>query len=302
MARKDFFGCTLKVDGVRHWLGKWPTRKEALIARDRALLHFGVDKPLAFPRESRRLGPISPEDLRRSKHEAFKATTASRFQGVHKSPKTDGWYAIIIVDDRIVFLGAYPRDGELAAAEAVDRACRFHGRPQVNFPERRLAAKSPALLRKEQRLLRGTSKYFGVTSVGDSARPWRFQLTLPGGLHVAVTGYKTDKLAAIARDRAVIHYGVDSPVNFPEEARKAGPVDVDTLRREVRAKRKRHTTSRYRGVTWQPARSRWTVKISALGVWHFVGYFKEEREAAEAYDAAAKRYLGAKAARRLNFP
>jgi hypothetical protein len=50
------------------------------------------------------------------------------------------------------------------------------GRTAPNFPERKPAAKSPELLRLDRRILRGTSRYFGVTRRSGSARPWYFQL------------------------------------------------------------------------------------------------------------------------------
>jgi hypothetical protein len=300
MARKWTYAARIEVDGFVHLLGRWRTRAEALLARDRAIQYFGVDRPLTYPKQARRLGPLSPEGLRKLVRDQVKATTASRFIGVYWKHRTSSWLALVRVDDRLVSVGVYA--DEEAAAEAVDQASRFLGLEPPNFPDRKLAARSPAQLRAKQRILRGTSKFFGLTSRAGAARPWFFQLHLPDGTYVEVGGYKTERIAALARDRAVLHYRAESPVNLPAKAKQLGPADIDTLRREVAATRKRLCTSKYRGVRWRSDRDRWTVYIRADKVLHFVGEFRKERDAAEAYDSAARRLLGPAAARRLNFP
>lgn len=53
----------LYIDRVAHDVGPWPTAEEAAIARDRAILYFGVDNALVRPRASKKLGPASPDEL-----------------------------------------------------------------------------------------------------------------------------------------------------------------------------------------------------------------------------------------------
>lgn len=304
MAKKWNINPRIKVDGVTHSLGNWRTKREALIARDRAILYFKLDLPLAFPNESRKLGPLSPEGLRELVRDQVRKTMASKYVGVYWHPKKRSWYAQIRIDQKQVSLGVYGDDEE-EAAEAVDRAARFLKRPPPNFPDRKLGARSPEDLRADRRVMRGGSRLYGVTARdrADAERPWFFQMKLPDGTPTSVGGYKTDKLAALARDRAVLFYKLDSPINFPEEAKKKGPADITALRREITAIRKRHANSRYRGVRWRNDRQRWAVYIGAKGEKHFVGEFEKEVDAAKAYDKAAKKLLGARAAaRRLNFP
>lgn len=60
-------------------------------------------------------------------------------------------------------------------------------------------------------------------------------------------------------------------------------------------------SSQFRGVRWQRApSSRWLVQITHQGTMRYVGLFKDEEEAARAYDAAA-RLLG-RPEQTLNFP
>ena len=58
-------------------------------------------------------------------------------------------------------------------------------------------------------------------------------------------------------------------------------------------------TSRYRGVSFKKDKNRWQANIFD-GRHHFLGYFQCERDAAVAYDAAAKKRFGGFIG--LNFP
>lgn len=62
----------------------------------------------------------------------------------------------------------------------------------------------------------------------------------------------------------------------------------------------RVTTSRYKGVSWEPSRNRWAAYIRVNRVRIHLGRFSEETDAARAYDTAAKEFFGPFA--RLNFP
>jgi len=79
------------------------------------------------------------------------------------------------------------------------------------------------------------------------------------------------------------------------------------LRLATRAQNNRHTrrtkktgSSKYKGVSWYNREKRWVVKITTDGITIPIGYFKDEIEAAKAYDRDAKKYHGEFAA--LNFP
>ena len=58
--------------------------------------------------------------------------------------------------------------------------------------------------------------------------------------------------------------------------------------------------SKYKGVTFDKMRQKWNAQICVNGKRIFLGTFKDETEAAKAYDSAAKRHFGEFAA--LNFP
>jgi len=51
-------------------------------------------------------------------------------------------------------------------------------------------------------------------------------------------------------------------------------------------------TSRFKGVYWHNKRKKWMAKISCLGKSYWLGVFKNEKDAAKAYDYAALRHFG----------
>jgi len=65
-------------------------------------------------------------------------------------------------------------------------------------------------------------------------------------------------------------------------------------------KRKKNTSSRFIGVSFDKEHRKWRAAISYQGKKIWLGYFDNEIDAACAYDAAARKYYGEFA--RLNFP
>jgi hypothetical protein len=58
--------------------------------------------------------------------------------------------------------------------------------------------------------------------------------------------------------------------------------------------------SQYRGVCWEKSINKWTATIWYDSKKHYLGCFEDEKEAAKAYDQAARAQHGKKA--QLNFP
>jgi len=63
---------------------------------------------------------------------------------------------------------------------------------------------------------------------------------------------------------------------------------------------KTHGTSKYKGVSWDSSRGQWRAFITVHNTSNFLGRFHDEREAAFAYDAAARASFGEFA--HTNFP
>lgn len=54
----------------------------------------------------------------------------------------------------------------------------------------------------------------------------------------------------------------------------------------------RNNVSGYRGVTWNAKRQQWHATITAYGQRYFLGWFKDSKEAAKAYDQKAREVFG----------
>jgi hypothetical protein len=303
------------VRGKRVYLGTWATPRKAAIARDRASLFFRLAAPLGLPGTSRKLGACAPRDLIWSARKQRKISSGkSQFFGVAWDPAQRRWAALVSIDGHQRRIATFDREDHAAVARDRVLLRTFGRRALLNFPSRRLRPASIDEIRKDIRRDRkrtATSRYLGVhrnlPSVRRNRESWGAHLVTRDGngprvLNLGV--WPTERKAAVARDRAVLHYvragSRDVMLNFPTLSRKLTPADAISLRQEAHRQYKATTTSRYRGVCRaSPDSARWVSRIWVDGKDHFLGVFETEEAAARAYDKAALRLRGTAAA--LNF-
>ena len=95
-----------------------------------------------------------------------------------------------------------------------------------------------------------------------------------------------------------IHYG-EYPASVVDHAdgdpsnNKINNLRLATRQENNRNRRpSRGSSSRYLGVMWRPAKGFWEAAIRFDGKQHFLGYFRDEWEAAQAYNRAASEKFG----------
>jgi hypothetical protein len=286
----------LSVGGRRLQLGRWATKREAAVARDRAALNFGLDARLNFPRASRALGPASPEELRRIAHSRRgRKDRGCPYIGV-KRAQASGWNAALNVNGTRYHLGRLPT--QKLAALWRDRAALYYGASSLvrNFPDQKVSPASAEELREEARLMIrervGTagvpgSRYGGVEVIQEQFAA----VVRIDGRPVRAGTYATEREAAIARDRAVLHLGSGDELNFPAAARLLGPASPIELRREARSRSKtRKGSSPYVGVRWVPKAKKWLARATVDGKARTLGYYEHARDAAIARERVIAYY------------
>jgi hypothetical protein len=139
---------TLLHGGKRLRLGSWPSKRAADVARDRAILYFGLNRPLRLPKVSTKLGPASPAELvRLARMRTRNKDYASPYFGV--TPSAGLWRVSVYHHGQVTRVSGYASDEE--AAVAYDRLALHLLGPDalLNFPGRRLKPASVVELRRE---------------------------------------------------------------------------------------------------------------------------------------------------------
>lgn len=192
----------VKIEGQRLHCGMWTKETDAALARDRAVLCFGLDVPLNLPRRATKAGPASPETLIAKAKAQQRSTESSPYLGVHWDSRRERWAAIICIGRRKTQIAQFddPKD----AAVAYDRvALKLLGPgAERNFPRRRLLAASIAAMRAWARGLwkqQTSSRYRGVTRRSRD-NLWVAQIAVDGR-HCALGTFGTEDEAARAYDR-----------------------------------------------------------------------------------------------------
>ena len=147
---------------------------------------------------------------------------------------------------------------------------------------------------------RSTSRFTGVTLFAAQNKYQAFVKIDGKRIHLGM--WRSERDAAIARDRAVLHHRLDRSLNLPRIGRRRGPASPEDLVYEARVtEKKQQSTSRYFGVAWDARRSRWAA-IICVGERRSVqiAQYDDETDAALAYDRVVRHLLGPKAL--LNFP
>jgi len=129
-------------------------------------------------------------------------------------------------------------------------------------------------------------------------RTWRAVEPTPGKIYIRWTTKKNGRGLVFYLHRMITnapkgvmvdHHDGDS-LNCRRKNLRLG--DSLLNNRNMSKIRNRATTSRFKGVKWRPREKKWAVNIRHSGRQHHLGYFKNEAEAAFAYDHASMKFHG----------
>ena len=153
-----------------------------------------------------------------------------------------------------------------------------------------LRAATPAQNNKHKRKdTLSKSKYWGCVWINEDKK-WSVRLRNTDGTCLYLGRFTNEVEAARCFDQASMRlYGEFANVNFPEigiNPNWAFPIRV--------------YSSPYRGVAWHGAQRKWQVRAARDRRIVTLGYYRDEIEAARAYDKFTFEYTGKKS--RLNFP
>ncbi len=298
------FRAYIRLDGRTQLLGGYDDARLAGLARDRAVLHLGLDLPLNFPRRARQLGPCAPAELQRQARLEAKAAATSRFFGVTANRQAEGWDAAVTLGRRRHYIARYPTQAD--AARAHDRAAlRLLGPgARLNFPDESPKPATIEALRKEasrERPQKHSSALHGVQKATRASKLCWIAGIVVGPRHIPLGSWPTERQAALAHDRAALFVGGPRrKLNHPRAARALGALSPKDLRAAAHRIYKQTTSSRFRGVHWSTKEATWVARIGHRGRGIRLSTFRDEERAAEAYDEAARRLHKTRAT--LNFP
>jgi hypothetical protein len=157
----------------------------------------------------------------------------------------------------------------------------------------------PASLRGRTAPGRRESRYRGVILSVEGK--YKARVTVSGkAIHLGV--WRCERDAAIARDRGVLFFGLERPLNLPRASSRLGPESAERLRWQARQRRKAESgKSPFCGVQWDSIRTAWVATIAVTkGKRIRIAAFDDGEDAAVACDRVARHLFGREAL--LNFP
>lgn len=281
------------VNGKLIHVANFTDARDAALAHDRVALYLGIEAVLNFPAEAK---PASVEEIRREARGLRKAGFTSKYRGVFWDASRELWGARLNHTGQAHALGRFETEEDAARAYDWAAWAALGGEAILNFAAPPQEPPPPA----QKRNTRGpkVSKYQGVAG---SRGVFTAQLRVDGEVH-HLGRWSEERDAAVAYDRAVLHFRLDRPLNLPKASQRLGAMAPRALQNEARLRqRKLRGTAPYIGVIKMPGLSSWKAHVTDPNEGGlFVGTFDDPEAAAIAYDRVVLHLHGSETVR--NFP
>lgn len=230
-----------------------------------------------------RVAHVSEEDFSRVNKHRWLA---------HKSPNT--YYAKSYIDGKYVYMHRFIMD----APDGMD-VDHKDGNGLNNVRDNISVVPHAINMLNQKKHKSLSSEYKGVSYVKHNSTDKKWLASISYNLQRTKIGYYTDpREAAMDYDRCAIYFhGEYASLNFPELMDFYMSDLHERLEPILNPAPK--GTSVYTGVQWDKHKDRWRAKVSVGGKKITIGYFKDEKECAIAFD---KYVIEHKLGRKLNFP
>ena len=214
-----------------------------------------------------------------------KAGYSSKYRGVSWKKQGKTWQVRIRVDGKDKHIGYFAN--EIAAARAYDASAIANklNKP-LNFSGDAAAKGHVA-----------SSRFRGV-GWHKRDQKWRVMIRV-NGKQKSIGHFDDELVAAHAYDAYAITNGINTPRNFPNEDEDAVVAEAERGRAAKKRKKAASKSSRFSGVCWHNQSKKWIVQIRIGGKKKHLGTFRDEEQAARAFDTYV---VDNNLDRPLNFP
>ena len=242
----------------------------------------------------------------------------SKYTGVSFNKATKKWKAQIMIDGKKCYIGTYESEEE-AAIDYARAVFKYNGQEALDkMRERKSSGSGPAIdlsdvppqqpvPKIKGRIKEGASKYTGVT-FNKRTKKWKGEISIDGKQrHIGY--YNNEEEAAIDYARAVFKYQGQEALdkvrerNSDKEKKKRQkqkangfvfdlsgvPPQLPIPKTKGRMK---EGASKYAGVTFDKAASKWKAQIRIDGKLRHIAYYENEEETAADYARAVFKYKG----------
>lgn len=189
------------------------------------------------------------------------------YKGIYRHK--DRWYATIIVNKEVVYLGVY--------ANQQDAAIAYNKAAKVHYGEFALLNEvDDKVIYRKSGNRKGSSKYIGVTRLSNTNK-WKVTVSNKDNGKNEHFGYYNDELVAshVYDYHAIKRFGEKSCINHTDfDYINYVPPEPDTKKK----------TSNFRGVSFVKKENRWKSAIQVNKKNNYLGMYDTPEEAAQAYD------------------